>query len=594
MKRKKGVHKNKRLGIVIAILTSVFIILFAQLFRIMIINRSFLVSQGEEQSTKELMVMPKRGSILDRNGNELAVSADVYKVRLDLQNLDEYSIKYKKSKDIIADEISNALNLDVDNVRKSMEKKNAVGGYLRDLELARKIKKEVIDKVKQLRSDKQYYFMVIENDTNRYYPNNNFLAHALGAVDSDGSGLLGLEKYYDKDLTGVPGIKISEVDRISQELPYDDPISTQPINGKNITLTIDASIQFIAEKAAEKAMEDTKAKGVSIIVTDPKSGEILSMVNKPDFNPNDPRKGVKTSDELHQLWRNWAVNDAVEPGSTFKIVTTAAALEEELTYKDDQFYDKGYIIIDGVAINCWKPGGHGQENLVDILKNSCNPGFIELGKRLGKEKLNEYINKFGFGNPVGIDLPGETSGIIKPTNKMSNVDLATISFGQADAASMVQLIAALNTVMNNGVYTTPHLMKSMSSVGQDGNSNVVQTYQDKNVRQVISEKTANELAGYLEQVVSTGSAKAAYIEGYGIAGKTGTAEKANIGGKGYSEGKYVASFVGAAPYDDPKVSLLIAIDEPKGQYFGGDIAAPVAKDLFEQIFKEMSFKPVKN
>lgn len=594
MKRKRRIRSNNRLGIVIGILTCLFIILFGQLFRIMVVNKSFLVSQGEEQSTKELMVMPKRGSILDRNGNELAVSADVYKVRLDLQNLNEYSVRYNKSKDTIANEISSILDLDTDNVRKSMEKKNSVGEYLRDLDLARKVEKQKIDKLRKLREKNKYYFMVIENDTNRYYPNNNFLAHALGAVDSDGSGLLGLEKYYDKDLAGVPGMKITEVDRSSQDLPYTDPIYTKPINGKDITLTIDANIQFIAEKAAQKAMEDTKAKGVRVIITNPKNGEILAMVNKPDFDPNDPRKGVKDSDELQELWRNRVVNDVFEPGSTFKIVTTSAALEEGLTNKDDQFYDKGYIIVDGVRINCWKPGGHGQENLVDILRNSCNPGFIELGKRLGKEKMNKYISEFGFGKPAGIDLPGEAAGIIKPTNKMSNVDLATISFGQADAASMVQLIAALNSVMNNGVYTTPHLMKSMSSVDEDGNNNLVQTYQDKNIKQVISKKTANEMAGYLEKVVSTGSAKAAYIEGYGIAGKTGTAEKANIGGKGYSQGKYISSFIGAAPYNDPKISLMIVIDEPKGEYFGGDIAAPVAKSLFEQIFKEMSFEPVKN
>lgn len=599
IKDRKAKHKG-RYYFVTFILTLVFIILLGRLTYLMIYKRNDLLAKRENQAILQQTIMPRRGAILDRNGNELAVSGDVYKVSLDLLELDNYitgknnyNNKTKKTKADIAAEFSDIFGLDKSYVLDFFEKKNSYGDYFRGIDFVRKIEKDKIDQFKELKRKYRYNFAIVNTDTNRYYPNNNFLAQTLGFINDDGQGTYGLEKYYDKELTGVPGMKIAEVDAARQDLAYSDAMITEPINGKNLTLTIDENIQFVAENIAKKAMEDNKAKGISILVTNPRNGEVLAMVNKPDFNPNKPSEGNKSTEELLELWKNRTVNDAFEPGSTFKIVTTAAALEEGLTYRDDKFYDKGYVIVDGVRINCWKAGGHGAENLVDLLKNSCNPGFIELGKRLGKEKMNSYIAKFGFGKPVGIDLPGETSGIVKATDKISNVDLATMSFGQSNAASMVQIIGALNAIMNDGIYTTPHLMKNMSTVNSDGNSKIVDVFKEKNARQVVSKKTANELAEYLEEVVSKGSGKLAYIEGYGIAGKTGTAEKANIGGKGYSQGKYYASFVGAAPYNDPKVSIFIVIDEPGGPlHMGGEIVAPVAKDLFEQIFKIMSIQPI--
>lgn len=595
----------KKLRISLLLIVFVFIALGVQLFRIMIIQGKDLGSKSENQFLNQKKVMPKRGSILDRNGRELAVSADVYKVSLDLEALDNYSEAVEQSKSNtsnrsknsikidIANKIASALEIESKKVEEVLDDTDGNGNLLRGVSIARKVDKYKIDKLKEIRKQEKYNFMIIENDTVRYYPNNNFLAHTIGSVDIDGKGLLGLELYYDDELTGIPGMRIAEVDRNSLELPYDDPVYTEPVNGKNITLTIDENIQYIAEQVAQKTLEENKAKGVTIVVTNPKSGEILAMVNKPDFNPNDPRKGISKSDELLKLWRNNAVNDVFEPGSTFKIVTTAAALEEKLTFLDDAFYCKGYSVVNGVTIGCWEKGGHGAENLLGILKNSCNPGFIELGKRLGQEKINKYIYDFGFGKPTGIDFPGEAAGIVKPTDKMSLVDLATISFGQSDAATAVQLIAAFNSVLNNGVYTTPHLMKEIFTQDKSGTKKVDKTFVEKNSRQVISKKTANELAGYLEKVVSEGSGKKAYIEGYGIAGKTGTAEKASTSGKGYADRKYVASFIGGAPYDDPKVSLFISIDEPTaGEYFGGLIAGPPARDLFEQIFNQLAIRGI--
>lgn len=632
MKRKKTKDPKMRgrLQASFFIIALAFFILIIQLFRIMIMQKDFLSAKAESQSINQKKIAPKRGSILDRNGRDLVVSADVYKVSLDLLTLDKYaetiaikkdsennknkstffsklSSKFKKqeaneskvdeakkndAKKDIANKIGNALGIDPAKVLESCDKKDGNGNLIRGLSLARKVEKQKIDKLREVKSSEKYNFMIIENDTERYYANGKFLAHVLGNVNMDGEGVFGVEKYYDKDLTGIPGVRIAELDRNSYELPYEDPVYTEPINGKNVMLTIDENIQFIAEQVAQTALETNKAKGVTIVVSNPKNGEILAMVNKPDFDPNDPRKGITDNEALQQLWRNKAVSDVFEPGSTFKIVTTAAALEEGLTNANDDFYCNGYTVVNGVKIRCWKGEGHGAEKLVDILKNSCNPGFMELGKRLGQAKMNEYIYKFGFGKLTGIDLPAEAAGIIKDADKMSPIDLATISFGQSDAATSIQLLAALNAVMNNGVYTTPHIMKEIYTTDKNGNKEVDKKYEEKNSRQVISKKTANDMAGYLEQVVSKGSGHDAYIENYGIAGKTGTAEKITAGGKGYAEGKYVSSFIGAAPYDDPKISLFIAIDEPKGEYFGGLVASPVAKELFQQIFNQLAIRSV--
>ncbi|WP_160678872.1 penicillin-binding transpeptidase domain-containing protein [Clostridium sp. C8-1-8] len=601
MKQKNTIDNTRRPFVVIGIITIMFFVLFFRMGYLMIVKKSFLVAKAESQTSYQQTIAPKRGSILDTNGDLLATSGDVYKVSLDLEEVHKYALakggkdteKVKETLDDISGNFAQILGKDKDEVRKFLEQTNKEGAYLRGIPLARKVEKDKVDKIKKLRDVKRYNFVLIENDTNRYYPNNNFLAQVLGGVDLDGKGVYGLEQYYNKDLTGVPGISITEVDRKAQMLPYSDQVYTQPINGKDLTTTIDSRIQYVAEKIAEKAMTDNKAKSVRIIVTNPKTGEILAMVNKPDFNPNEPNKGIKDSKQFDQITRNGVVSDAFEPGSTFKIVTMSAALEEGKTFRDDQFFDPGYAIVDGHRIDCWKHDGHGAENLVDILKNSCNPGFIELGKRLGKAKMNEYISKFGFGKQTGIDFSGETTGIVKSTEKMSNIDLATISFGQTDAASMVQLIGAINTIFNNGVYTTPHFLKNLSEVDANGSRKVVSNYEEKNSRQVISQKTANTMAGFLEETVSKGSGKLAYIDGYGVAGKTGTAEKPNPNKKGY-EDKQIASFIGGAPYNDPKISLLITIDEPQGpEHMGGEVAAPVARDLFQQIFNAIGFDPTK-
>ena len=338
-------------------------------------------------------------------------------------------------------------------------------------------------------------------------------------------------------------------------------------------------------------MIDNKAKAVSIIVMNPKNGEILGMANKPDYNPNDPWDLSKSYDENQKAWRNRAVSDIFEPGSIFKVFTATAAMEEKLVKEDDKFFCSGSTVVAGRRIKCWKTTGHGAENFVDILKNSCNVGFMELGRRLGPEKLNKYIYLFGFGKKTGIDVNGEASGIIRKTKDMTAQDVATTSFGQSNAISCIQYLTGFNAIANGGKLITPHIMKEIVDYGDTNTKKVLKTYSNYNTRKIIDTAVAKKLRSYLEQVVESGGGKKAFIAGYHIAGKTGTAQKISTTGPGYASQKYVSSFAGMAPADDPKITILVNIDEPDpSNYYGGQIATVVGKQVFNDIFNYLSLK----
>ncbi|MDP4091546.1 MAG: stage V sporulation protein D, partial [Bacillota bacterium] len=423
---------------------------------------------------------------------------------------------------------------------------------------------------------------------------NNFLAHVIGTTNSDGDGLAGIESEYNSVLSGTPGMRITETDRRSNELPNIISDFTQPVDGKDVVLTIDSTIQAFAEKAADQALKDNKAKAVTVMVMDPKTGEVLAMANKPDFNPNKPREGAATVEEMSKLWRNRAVSDTYEPGSIFKVFTAIAAMEKGVVKENDTFVCGGSRTVANRVIHCWKRSGHGTENFLQILENSCNVGFMELGERLGASNLNEYINKFGFGQKTGIDLPGEAKGIVKKTKDITTVDLATISFGQTNTVTPIQYMTAFNAIANNGVWITPHIMKEITHTEND-KVVVDATYEtyDKNYvkKQVVSKEQANTLSKYLEQVIAEGGGHNTYIDGYHIGGKTGTAQKVNPATGAYQSGKYVASFAGLAPVNDPKVTVFVSIDEPDpSNYYAGQIATPVAKQLFYNIFNYLSIK----
>lgn len=578
---------RRRMIMIFSVLFIGFFLLIIRMCYVMIYNSPKLKSMAIAQWTSDVKIDAKRGRILDRNGNELAVSANVYRVDLDMNALRSTMEEKKISQDKVASELASALSMEKSEVSKILNKTLPGGLPIASATLKRRIEKEAADKVSNLNLNG----VLISADTKRYYPNGNFLAQVLGHTNSDGVGLTGVELYYNKELAGTPGRRVAELDRKSEELPYTISEFTKPVDGKDIVLTIDEMIQHFAEKSAQQALNDYKAKAVSIIVMDPKTGEILAMANKPDYDPNNPWIENESYDELQKVWRNRAVSDTFEPGSIFKVITAQTALETNSVGKNDTFSCNGSITIGNRTIHCWQTSGHGVQTFPDILKNSCNVGFAELGKKIGKEKLNDYIKKFGFGEKTGIDLPGEAKGIIKKTKDISDVDLATISFGQANTVSAVQYLRAFNAVANGGTLITPHVMKSIQHYDENTGKQVVdKEYRIKdNSNQILDKSKTAQLRGYLERVVSEGGGKNAFIEGYHIAGKTGTAQKAGVGG--YQAGKYVASFAGMAPSSDPRITLLVSIDEPDpSNYYAAQTAAPTARQLFADIFNYLAMK----
>ncbi|MDQ0149300.1 stage V sporulation protein D [Eubacterium multiforme] len=577
---------RKRMRLIVGILTVVFAILALRLSYIMIVKRQEYAAKAEEQWTSEVKIDARRGRILDRNGAELAVSANVYRIDFDLNSIRAYLKDSKKTNAQIAPEIAKAVGMKDEDVLKKLETKLPSGAQAGSATLIRRIEKEQADKVKALK----IRGIIVSPDTKRYYPNNNFAAHLLGSTNIDGQGLTGVELQYNKDLSGIPGMRIAELDSKSNDLPYTVSKFVPPVEGKDVTLTIDENIQFFAEKAAEKALKDNKAKAASVLVMDPKSGEILAMVNKPDFNPNEPFKGAdafkgKTEyDKVQKMWRNRLVNDTFEPGSIFKVITAIAGMEEKVVKPTDTFVCNGYLTFGNRKIKCWKTGGHGTLTFPEIIQNSCNVGFMELGKKLGKEKLYEYINKFGFGKKSGIDLPGEAPGIVKNINNVSATDLATISFGQTNTVNSVQYMSAFNAIANGGELIEPHVMKEVTHKDDSG-VNVTDSKFEPTKKKVADKETTAQLRTYLERVVTAGSAKGTFIKGYHIGGKTGTAQKVNSENGTYEAGKYISSFVGMAPVSDPKITVMITIDEPSnGNYYAGVVTGPVAKTLFTDIF----------
>lgn len=590
---KDRAHINKRSTYALGALLALFFFLTLRLGYIMIFKHEEYYSLANEQWTSEVKIDARRGKILDRNKEELAVSANVYRIDFDLNSIRSYLKESKskyKTKEQLAQAISQATQIEQDRVLSKLNTKLPSGKDAGSATLIRRIEKNIADAVEDLGVSG----VIVSPDTKRYYPNNNFLAHVLGSTDIDGNGLTGVEKEYNEQLSGVPGTKIAELDNGGEDYPYTISQYTDPVDGSDVTLSIDTNIQYFAEEAAQLAYTEQKAKAVSVLIMDPKTGEILAMVNKPDFDPNNPQEGKENfdgetdGDKLQKMWRNRLVNDTFEPGSIFKVVTAITAMENNVVNEDTQFTCNGSMTIGSRVIKCWDTSGHGLQKFPEIIQNSCNCGFMQLGSMIGKETLCDYIGKFGFGKITGIDLPGEASGIVKAVDNISETDLATISFGQTNTVNSVQYMTAFNAVANGGTWIQPHVMKEITHKDKDGNVIVDEQFEPK-TRKVASEENCAKLRTYLEKVVTAGSATGTFIEGYNIAGKTGTAQKV-INGV-YGEGKYISSFVGMAPAEDPKVTIMITVDEPGADYYyASQVAVPYAKNLFLNIFNYMDSK----
>ena len=556
----------------------------------MIVKRDEYSSRAEEQWTSEVSIDARRGRILDRNGVELAVSANVYRIDFDLNSVRQYLKNNSLTNADIAGKIADAVAMEESKVMEKLETKLASGANAGSATLIRRIEKEAADKVNNLNIDG----VIVSPDTKRYYPKGEFLAHVLGSTNVDGQGLTGVELQYNEHLSGVPGVRISEIERNEENLSYTISNFTEPIDGKDVTLTIDSKIQAIAEKVAEKGLVDNQAKRVSIMVMNPNNGEILAMVNKPDFDPNNPFDGFEDfsgetdGEKLQKMWRNSLVNDTFEPGSIFKVVTMVTALEEGIASESDTFECGGSLQVGSHTIKCWKTSGHGSQILPQILQNSCNVGFMKLGEKIGKETLNEYIKKLGFGKTTGIDLPGEASGIVKKTENITESDLATISFGQTNTVTAIQYMQAFNALANGGSLIQPHIMKEVSHYNSDDTKVIDETYEPVISKNVLSDKSTATLRDYLERTVNEGGSNKSYIEGYHIGGKTGTAQKVNSVTGGYESGKYISSMAAMAPIDSPEITAFISIDEPSnGAYYAGVVTAPLMKILLTDIFNYM-------
>ena len=547
----------------------IILLLFSLIFSFLLLGRVFWIQfvRGDElkeralnQWTSDVPVEPKRGTVYDRNKNPLAISATVDTVVASPPDI--------KDIETTANLLSTALNMDREGLEETLrEAKNKKKGAIY---IKRKITEEESETVRNLKLSGIYF----TKEHKRFYPERNLCSHVLGFTGIDSQGLDGIELVYEKYLKGTPGRIVSEKDALSRKLPFGVDKYIPPEDGLDLVLTIDKIIQHFAERELEKALAEHNAKRGTIIVMDPKTGEILAMTNKPDYDPNN-------YGEFSQiLWRNAAVSDVYEPGSTFKIVTASAALEEGVARPEDKFYDPGYAMVSGVRIGCWYHGGHGSQTFIQLLENSCNPGFVELGMKLGKDRFMKYIKGFGFGEVTGIDLPGEARGILDPS-KVGPVELATITFGQGISVTPVQLITALSTIANDGKLVQPHVAKAI--VDKEGNT--VQEFSPAPLRQVVSYETAQEMKKILESVVTNGTGGRGKVEGFRVAGKTGTAEK-------YSPGKYVVSYMGFAPVDDPKLAILVIIDEPTGGLiYGGTIAGPVFQKVMADSLNYLGIEP---
>lgn len=594
MRKKTHINKiaeAKRLLLILIVFGVVFLVIMGRLFYVMYINSNVYKTAALYQWRSDITINPKRGSILDRNGNELAVSIAAYRVDIDMNTL---RVSLKNSGMSMADlttKLSSILNMDSTKVTKILYSKSPNGNPVKFATLARQKDKAQADAITSLKIQG----LIISDDSQRNYINNNFLASTLGYTNTDGNGVAGVEQSYNDVLTGIPGKQVLETDNKKKTLPYQDSQYVAPVDGKNVELTVDQHIQKFAEDAADKALTDNKAKSVTITIMNPKNGEVLAMVSKPDYNPNNPGAAISgTSTPVQDLWKNNAVQNTFEPGSIFKVTTAYTGMITGAVDDTTIFTDPGSILVDKVAINCWVLSGHGTESFSDIIKNSCNVGFVELGQRIeakGKGNILKYIKIFGFGQKTGIDLPGETSGIVRSADKTNNVDLANISFGQGVSVSSVQYLAAFNSEANGGTWIRPHVMKEIEHTDINNKTVVDKTYDNLGEKNILDKNTLVTLRGYLRRVVSdpTGVGHAADVPGLDIAGKTGTAQKSDPKTGGYAPGKYMSSFAGMAPYIDPKITMLVSVDEPDpGKYYASQVAAPVAKDLFTEIFNYLN------
>ncbi|MDT9027486.1 stage V sporulation protein D [Rossellomorea yichunensis] len=569
MKRVSNVTVRKRLVIAFIVGILIFTIIDIRLGYVQFFMDKLTVGAKDSWS-RNVPFEPERGKILDKNGVELATNQSaptVFVIPKQITNPAE-----------AAEKLASSLNISKEKIYKYMTQNSSIVR----INEARKIS---YDKAKEI-EDLNMKGVYIGEDSRRYYPFDSYLSHVLGFAGVDNQGLMGLELYYDKELSGEQGSVKFYSDAKGKRMPNMADDYQPPVDGLDLTLTIDTKIQTIIERELDITQATYKPDGIIAIAMNPQNGEILAMSSRPTFDP-DNFKNVPQ--EIFN--RNLPIWSSYEPGSTFKIVTLAAVLEEDkVNLTKEQFHDPGHIEVSGSTLHCWKREGHGTQTFFEVVQNSCNPGFVELGERLGKETLFQYIKNFGFGQKTGIDLHGEGKGILFDLDRVGPVELATTAFGQGVSVTPIQQVAAVSAAVNGGTLYQPYVAKELVD---PETGEVVMRNTPTAKKKVISEETSKQVREALESVVAQGTGKKAFVEGYRVGGKTGTAQKVKDGR--YMENNHIVSFMGFAPADDPEIVVYLAVDNPKGTIqFGGQVAAPIVGNIIKDSLSALGVKKRKD
>ncbi len=566
--------QRKKIVALMLMITIVMAALFGRLIYLMVFRSVYYEKIAQDLHERERSIKAARGKIVDRNGIVLADNKSVCTISVIHSQIED--------PERVIEVLQKELELPEETIRKRVEKISSIE------RIKTNVPKEIGDAI--LAYD--LAGVKVDEDYRRYYPYDSLASKVIGFTGGDNQGIVGLEVRYDEWLAGTDGKILTMTNASGGELEQEGERREEPQTGNQLTISLDYNLQSYCEQAAQTVLQEKAADGVRIILMNPQNGEILAMVNEPEYNLNEPFtlntdvSGIsdkEKQDLLNQMWRNPSINDTYEPGSTFKIITTAVALEQHVLSVSDHFYCPGYKIVEDRRIRCHKTTGHGAEDFTQGIMNSCNPVFIELGLRLGADNFYHYFEQFGLLSKTGIDLPGEAATIMHKKDNIGQVELATISFGQSFQITPIQLVTTAASLINGGRRVTPHFGVSV----QNAQGETIHTFSYDTTEGTVSTETSETLRSLLEKVVSEGTGKKAAIEGYSIGGKTATSQTLPR-----SEHKYIASFLGFAPAEDPQVIGLVVIDHPQGVYYGGTVAAPVMKEIFENVLPYLGIEKV--
>ena len=564
---KNKTYNKKKILVVFLGAALILCALIGRLVWLMIFDAEYYQELAQDLHEREREIKAARGEIVDRNGVVLAANRTVCTISVIHSQIEDP----EKVIEVLCAE----LGLEESEVREKVEKVSSME------KIKTNVDKETGDRIREY----DLAGVKVDEDYKRYYPFDDLASRVLGFTGGDNQGIIGLEVKYEDYLKGTNGTILTVTDARGVELDTVAEDRIEPVAGETLQVSLDYNIQTYCQQAAENVLEEKQAEAVSILLMDPRNGEIYAMVNVPEFDLNDPYElntggdAASLSDEelqeqLNQMWRNRCINDTYEPGSTFKIITASACLEEGVVSLDDTFVCPGYRIVEDRKIRCHKVGGHGQETFVQGIQNSCNPVFMDIGLRLGSDRFYDYFEKFGLLKLTNVDLPGEAGTIMHRKEDIGTVELATMTFGQSFQVTPVQMAVTVSSIINGGIRVTPHVGTAVL----DENGNMIEEFEYEVEKDIVSEKTSETMRMLLESVVSEGSGKNAYIEGYSIGGKTATSQTLPR-----SANKYISSCIGFAPADDPQILGIVIIHDPQGVYYGGTIAAPVLRDIYDNV-----------